>query len=124
MFYSLTRWLPAVLWAAFIFYLSSFPDLRSSLPDFWDLVLRKFAHAGEYAVLAVLTVWALKDTKNAFIAAGLLVVLYAASDEFHQSFVPGRFAALLDFGIDVVGGAIGLLAYFLATKGVNKKPAR
>ncbi|HLC99873.1 MAG TPA: VanZ family protein [Patescibacteria group bacterium] len=134
----LFRWLSVILWAAFIFYLSSIPDLRSALPDFWDLVLRKFAHAGEYAVLAILLVRAIGIARNSpstklkswrsfgaidgSVTTVLAVVaLYALSDEIHQSFVPGRVASLFDMGVDVIGGSIGLLAYFRWTQMSNQK---
>jgi VanZ family protein len=96
------RWGPVVAWAALIFGLSSIPDLGSGLGG-WDLVLRKLAHAVEFGVLAALLVRALRDRWWA-IALG---IAYALSDEIHQSFVPGREGALLDFAIDSVGVAVG-----------------
>jgi VanZ family protein len=90
---ALTLWLPVVLWASLIFALSSVPSLSSGLGG-WDYVLRKCAHVTEYAVLAFL--------------AG---VLYAASDELHQSFVRGRHASPIDVAIDSVGLLIGLFVW-------------
>lgn len=124
-------WLPVLVWAAFIFYLSSIPDLRSSLPDFWDLVLRKFAHAGEYAILAILLIRAIGIERNSpstklkswrsfgatavgvgsVVTVLIIVALYAVLDEIHQSFVPGRVASLVDVVVDVMGGATGLLIF-------------
>jgi VanZ family protein len=101
-----SRWLPVVLWAAVIFALSSIPHLSSGLGT-WDTILRKGAHLTEYAILAMLLVRALEREVPAFV----LGVLYAASDEFHQSFVRGRHAAPLDVAIDSVGLALGLLAW-------------
>ena len=43
------------------------------------------------------------------LGVALLVLLYAASDEFHQRFVPSRDASLRDVLIDTSGGALGLL---------------
>ena len=103
---SLTHWLPVVLWAAVIFALSSIPSLSSGLGT-WDLVLRKGAHVTEYAILALLLVRALLRELPAF----SLGVLYAVSDEVHQSFVRGRHAAPLDVAIDSVGLLIGLIAW-------------
>jgi VanZ family protein len=91
-----------VAWAALIFGLSSIPDLGSGLGG-WDLVLRKLAHAVEFGVLAALLVRALRDRWWA-IALG---IAYALSDEIHQSFVPGREGAPLDFAIDSVGVVVG-----------------
>jgi VanZ like family len=99
----LTAWLPVVLWAALIFTLSSIPDLGTGLGD-WDLALRKIAHGAEYAVLGFLLVRALGHEVGA-LAAG---IAYAISDEVHQSFVPGRQAAVLDVLVDTAGVAVGV----------------
>ena len=93
-----------VAWAALIFVLSSIPDLGTGLGG-WDLVLRKIAHAAEYAILAALLVRALRRPGLA-IALG---VAYAISDEIHQSFVTGREGAPLDVVIDSVGVVVGAL---------------
>jgi VanZ family protein len=103
---TLTQWLPVVLWAGVIFALSSIPSLGTGLGT-WDLILRKGAHLTEYAVLAVLLVRAF-DREAPALALG---ILYAASDEFHQSFVRGRHASPIDVAIDTIGLLIGLLAW-------------
>jgi VanZ family protein len=103
---ALTHWAPVVLWAAIIFAFSSIPSLSSGLGT-WDLVLRKVAHATEYAVLGLLLVRALQRELPALV----LGVAYAASDELHQALVRGRHAAALDVAIDAVGLLIGLLAW-------------
>ena len=100
---SLRLWLPVVAWAAVIFALSSVPDLGTGLGT-WDLVLRKIAHAAEYAVLGALLVRATGRTGLAF----ALGTLYAVSDELHQSFVPGRLGSPIDVAIDAVGVAVGI----------------
>jgi VanZ family protein len=109
---SLTHWLPVVLWAAVIFAFSSIPSLSSGLGT-WDLFLRKAAHMTEYAILALLLARALQREVPAF----ALGVLYAVSDEIHQSFVRGRHAAVLDVAIDSVGLLIGLTAWRLRRTG-------
>lgn len=98
---------------AVIFVLSSIPDLRSGLQPLWDAILRKFAHAAEYAVLSWLFFRALRQPglKNEF-AAVLSIgfsVLYAASDELHQAFVPGRHGAPLDMVIDTLGAGMAMI---------------
>lgn len=104
---SLTRlWLPVVAWAALIFALSSVPDLGTGLGG-WDLVLRKIAHAAEYAILGALLVRATGRAGLAF----ALGALYAISDEVHQSFVPGRLGSPLDVAIDTVGVAAGVILW-------------
>jgi VanZ family protein len=92
-----------VAWAAVIFAFSSIPDLGTGLGS-WDLVLRKLAHAAEFAVLGALLV---RATGRAGLAFGL-GVLYALSDEVHQVFVPGRVGAPLDVAIDAIGVAVGI----------------
>ncbi len=101
----LTVWLPVVLWAGLIFGLSSVPNLGTGLGT-WDLVLRKIAHFGEYAVLGLLLARAVGRRPLA-LAAG---VAYAASDELHQHFVAGRHAAVRDVLIDSAGVLAGVLA--------------
>ena len=99
-------WAPVLLWAGVIFALSSVPDLGTGLGT-WDLVLRKLAHAAEYALLGALLFRAL-DREVPALALG---VAYAASDELHQHFVRGRTGAPLDVLIDAVGVAIGVMAW-------------
>ena len=99
-------WLPVLVWAAVIFAFSSVPSLGTGLGG-WDLVLRKLAHAAEYAVLGGLLVRALGRPLPAF----ALGVLYAASDEVHQHFVSGRVGSPLDVLIDSVGVATGVLLW-------------
>jgi VanZ like family len=99
-------WLPVALWAAAIFAFSSVPSLSTGLGG-WDLVLRKLAHAAEYAVLGALLLRACGTPRLAIVLGGL----YAVSDELHQSFVRGRHAALTDVVIDTIGVTAGVLAW-------------
>jgi VanZ family protein len=100
----LRTWVPLVLWAGLIFGLSSVPDLGTGLGG-WDLVLRKIAHFAEYVVLGVLLVRAFGREAIAA-AAG---IAYAATDELHQHFVPGRQAAVRDVAVDAAGVLAGVL---------------
>ena len=93
-----------VAWAALIFGLSSVSDLSSGLGG-WDLVLRKLAHATEYAILGALLLRALRHP-NWAVALG---IAYAISDEIHQSFVPGRQGSPLDVLIDSAGVIAGVV---------------
>jgi VanZ family protein len=103
------NWLPVVAWAAVIFAFSAVPDLGTGLGG-WDLVLRKLAHATEYAILGALLV---RATGRAGVAFGLGVI-YAVSDEVHQSFVTGRHGAPLDVAIDALGVAVGIALWLSA----------
>ena len=85
-------------------------------------LIRKCGHLTEYAVLAIFLWRALRQpVKNETRPWNwpearltlLLVMLYAATDEFHQSFVPGRTSLASDVLIDTVGGAAGLLALWI-----------
>jgi VanZ family protein len=102
----LRLWGPPVLWAGLIFALSSVPDLGTGLGT-WDLVLRKLAHAGEYAILGALLLRAARSVPVAF----ALGVAYAVSDELHQRWVEGRVGSPLDVAIDTVGVAIGIVLW-------------
>ena len=107
-------WLPVVAWAALIFALSSIPDLGTGLGG-WDLALRKAAHLAEYAVLGALLARALYGTVTGWAWVSWVAgTAYAASDELHQHFVPGRQASALDLAIDAAGVAVGVLAVRLA----------
>ncbi len=104
-----------VAWMTVIFLVSATPDLRSGFQPLWDRILRKGAHVLEYAVLAWLTgragMLSGMARGRALWLGALLAVAYAASDEYHQSFVPGRDGNALDVGIDAAGAVIGTLAY-------------
>ena len=102
-------WVPPVLWASFIFYLSSIPNLELTADPIWNLITRKLAHMFVFGVLAVLIYLALgfKTITHAF----LLTALYATSDEFHQTFVPTRQGAPTDIIIDSLGAFLSLLLW-------------
>ena len=102
----LRLWAPVLLWAAVIFAFSSVPDLGTGLGT-WDLVLRKLAHAAEFAVLGALLLRALRDVRGALVAG----VAYAITDELHQHFVPGRVGSPVDVAIDAIGVAGGILLW-------------
>ena len=113
----LSLWLPVILWAAFIFYLSSIPHLRFLDNNLWDFIVRKIGHMGVFGILARLVARALtrKSTfwswKKIFAASLVATCLYACTDEYHQSFTPGRHASPVDVGIDTVGAwaALGFI---------------
>lgn len=103
------RWLPTLLWMGAIFVLSAQP--AQELPDlgWWDFFLKKTAHFGAYAILAALVYWGgMREGKGTFLPAFLLTVLYAASDEYHQTFVPGRNGTIGDVLLDAAGALAGL----------------
>ncbi|HEX7039380.1 MAG TPA: VanZ family protein [Trueperaceae bacterium] len=107
-------WSLAVLWAAFIFWQSSTPDAGGML-DWLPPGSDKVAHAVAFLVLAGLLTLA---TGRPLVAAAL-AVLYGASDEVHQAFVPGRSSDALDLVADTAGAALGawLVARALRRRG-------
>ncbi len=111
------RWGPALVVMALIFIASATPGRE--LPKFgvWDVFLKKGGHMLGYALLAVAYCHALNNGKGAkrfqFITAVCLAILYAISDEFHQTFTPGRTASAADVCIDTAGGSIGLTIWHL-----------
>ena len=112
----LTGYLPALVWAIIIFYLSGVHSLRIAQNPGWDEVLRSLAHVFFYFVLMILILLApkfggLKSEKNHLRTAIILGLGYALFDEYHQSLVPTRDASFLDLGLDSLGILIGLLLF-------------
>lgn len=109
----LYRGLPALFLAGGISLGSSFPMSLGEGPPVPDYML----HSLEFAALGFLTVrllhpapYRLPQTRP-FAWAFFLILGYAALDEWHQRFVPGRDSSLVDLAADAVGIAAGLLAY-------------
>jgi VanZ family protein len=105
----LIRWFPAVVIMAIIFGLSTVPS--NEMPSFgiWDTLVKKGGHILGYGLLALAYWFGLRfDSRRRWLAL-LLAVLYALTDEFHQSFVPGRHPSWVDaLGFDGGGAAIAL----------------
>jgi VanZ family protein len=101
--------------AGLIFLGSAQSDARLSPDVTTDWVLRKIGHLAVYALLAFLTANALRafGVPHAAALAILLGALYAVTDEFHQSLVPGRSSLAGDVMIDIAGLLIGLGAWRL-----------
>ncbi len=130
-------WLPPILWAAVIFAASS--DLFSSghtaplletiitailghplQPAQFDaihFVVRKGAHLAEYGILGALLFRALRGSRAGWdarwsAAAVILAALFAATDEWHQMFVPSRTASAWDALVDTIGAALAQVLFF------------
>ena len=98
---------PPLLVMGLIFFLSA----QTSDPidrAWWDVLLRKLAHFTEYAVLTVLWWRALRGLGARFplLTAMAISLAYAATDEFHQTFVDGRTGTPVDVLIDAAGIAV------------------
>ncbi|MTD43399.1 VanZ family protein [Conexibacter sp. W3-3-2] len=103
------RLAPPLALMGLIFFLSAQEDLSSGLGTA-DLILRKLAHMTEYGLLFLLWLRALGRPWRPG-AAALVTVLYAASDEWHQSFVTGRHGTPVDVLIDATGVLLAWLAW-------------
>ena len=85
-------WAPVVVWCLVIFTFSAIPTLPSAQIIWWDFVIKKSAHIGEYAILYLLVFRALhisgRNTtpdKTKTLIALAFTLLYAISDEYHQA---------------------------------------
>ena len=122
-------WLPVFLWIGFIFWMSTSMFSAQNTYLFFESLLRffapsishkevivvhifirKLAHITEYFISGLLLFRAFREGSDkrreglwAF-SSLLVVVIIAASDELHQSFVPTRTATLVDVGLDIMGG--------------------
>ena len=105
----LLRWLPAVVMMLVIFAFSA--QSVQVLPDFgWaDYLVKKGGHMVGYALLALSFWYALAWRSDRHWLAWLLAILYAITDELHQSYVPGRHPSIWDVVIfDNLGALISL----------------
>lgn len=107
----LWAWAPAIAFALLIVVMSSIPSSELGARVIWSY--DKLIHAAVYAVLAALLCRALligvrhgSPVSGAAVAVAL-AALFGASDEWHQSFTPGRDASAADLVADVVGAMLG-----------------
>lgn len=124
----LRYWWPALIWAVAISVFSTgaftadntghfiLPILRFFLPQaapetlaFLHHIIRKCGHLTEYFILSMLILRGIRAGEKGLYLRWVLVTIliiacYAALDEYHQSFVPGRTAAVGDVLIDTTGG--------------------
>lgn len=109
----LTAFLPSLIWAGVIFIFSAQQVLPSLHLSTLDFLFKKSAHMFVYGVLYWLVYRGLSqvDTPSSqkWWIAMIICLIYAASDEFHQSLVSGRSATLRDVGYDFLGAGLVLL---------------
>ena len=105
---------PPLVVMALIFFLSAQPNDGEDRA-LWELVLRKVGHVTEYLVLTLATWRAVRGLRPSWgiasqlIAAVLVGLLYAVSDEIHQTFVEGRHGTPVDVLIDAIGMTLAAL---------------
>jgi len=132
------HWLPVLFWMALIFLVSTDvgsathtsriiepllrwvnPHISNDGLNLAHTLVRKGGHLTEYAILALLSLRAVlidqrsrpaENFSRATAIALAVAVMYAASDEFHQSFVAARTSSIYDVGIDSLGAALALAA--------------
>jgi len=111
------RFLPAIIYAALIFYFSSMssppqPELLVGIQI--SSVVKHFA---EYFIFGLLLMYAFWEEKKSICYAIATGLIYAATDEFHQFFVLGRMMDMVDWLID----AIAIITSVMITKWLLKK---
>lgn len=134
----------ALLWAANMFWLSTekfsgnlsgsllarmLELLQINMADgtfsILHTVLRKLAHLFEYGVLSFLLYRSFgRDDRVSWrpsLARWCIVATasFSLTDEWHQSFVAGRYASLMDCGVDAMGAAIAMLLIYGSTRGLR-----
>lgn len=112
-----TRWFG---WVDFMYGTKEISIAHVGVPAFLEFFIRKAAHLTSYALLGYLVsrllgVVRVYGWKNALCAIGM-AVLYAASDEIHQTFTPHRQGTPIDVCLDACGAAVGV---WLAWKRIN-----
>ena len=103
------------------------PSVTHQQIDTIHAAIRKSAHISEYFMLGILLFRAFSKStiktglyRSAFFSV-LAVFLYAASDEFHQSFVSTRTASAVDVGIDTLGGVLAQIAVILGRRRCRRR---
>jgi VanZ family protein len=112
-------WLPPLVYASAIFYLSSLSYPEEVIPQgkaLFETFGDRWMHFIEYAFLTVLCYPALRYSSgpqiapHAVVSAILVASLYGITDEVHQAFVPFREASWLDLAADMAGAMIAALS--------------
>ncbi|HEY3663665.1 MAG TPA: VanZ family protein [Chthoniobacterales bacterium] len=140
-------WLPVALWMALMFYGSTdllsadhtsrfltpflrwlYPAISPETIAHAHLITRKAGHVTEYAVLASLLFRALRNSPGGFwrraAFAFFPAVIFAATDEWHQSFIASRTSSLGDVGFDAIGAIVGILVYRAVAAFLRRRSSR
>lgn len=114
-------WFPVFLYSGIIFYASSLPDLK---PPLEIKNIDKAVHVLEYLPFGFLLARAFSQqwpVVRLWQVVTVCSLLYGISDEYHQSFVPGRQAGVLDAIADTAGGFLGVWIHQFRQKRVRNK---
>ena len=101
-------WTPTIIWMLVIFGFSARPVFHASVIDWQDFFIKKTAHFVEYFILALLMYFSFRRTTSlsrsfCLLYTIIITIMYAVTDEFHQTFVPGREGRFRDVLIDSSG---------------------
>lgn len=106
----LKAYLPSILWGSLIFIMSDQEQLPGFSISLLDFLLKKLAHMFVYAILYYFLFHAYLSThktqqvtKKHYLIPLLIALIFAISDEVHQSFVAGRYANTRDIAYDFLG---------------------
>jgi len=112
---TILRLTPVIIIMGVIFFLSHQPGELFTPYDFqWA---DKLAHLSVYAVLCITVIYAFPDryrrsAKGMVIGVSIVLCLvYGLSDEFHQSFIPGRYPSIADVAADVIGASLACMIW-------------
>ena len=124
-------WFPVFLYSGIIFYASSLPNLK---PPFEIVNLDKVVHILGYLLFGLLLTrafcrqWPWMDGAGeawswakTWQVVALCSLIYGLSDEYHQSFVPGRESDVIDLVADTIGGFLGAYVYSIWIDRVRNK---
>jgi len=118
---------PFLFWLVVIFALSAYP--KAIIPQSKYVSWDKLAHVVEFGILGYLTARTAFFSGHRWISlrfvqvAIFFGVFYAASDEWHQLHVPGRWASPLDILADSIGVVVGLLIFLQVTRSLRSRMA-
>jgi len=102
---SILRWVPAIAVMTVIYGFSSIPAREMPSFGIFDLVVKKGGHVLGYGLLALAIWYGMNFEKRSWRLVLLLAIVYAVTDEFHQSFIPGRHPSWVDALVIDGGGA-------------------
>lgn len=93
--------------------------------DLLHLLVRKTAHVSEYFLLCLSLLFPfstiLKKKRSKLLTSGLLSVLFASLDEFHQTFISGRMGTMRDVFIDSIGIILAIIVYSVCSSMIKRK---
>ena len=97
---------------------------KENIMNTMESIIRKMAHFSIYTavgllLMALVSTYNIKE-KNRLIITLTTGIIYASSDEIHQSFVPGRSPMITDVVIDTMGVILGILLIILGKKIIKK----